>query len=407
MTKTQPDTPTPASEDVSSTNCPSARTNDKQVNGSKRCGEAVLTRMSDVEAVPIQWLWLYRIPLGRLTVIAGDPGLGKSFVTLDMAARVSTGTKWPDGRTNRQGSVVLLNIEDDAADTIRPRLDAAGADVERIHLISGVRPSSIEETKPFSLGNDLSPLRDVLKGMPDCRLVVVDPITAYLGGVDTNSDVRVRQVLGPLATLAESQGVAIVLVMHLNKGQDLGAIYRVSGSMAFTAAARATWLVAKDRESPDRRLLLPQKMNLCRNPGGLAFSLTTSGNGERAATHDHLEHVDHPEHPTARVKWEPGRIDVDADSVVGAGDRGPSKLQEAMDFVRGVLVEPMLAKDVEEAAAAEGISLGTLRRAKKVLKVRSDREPGADGRSLWSLPCDHDQVEQGDQVEQDDHGSQG
>jgi len=196
-----------------------------------------------VKPEPIRWLWPGRVPLGKLTLIVGDPGLGKSFLTLDLAARVSAGEPWPDapGAENTPGAVVLLSAEDDLADTIRPRLDAAGADVERVAALS-----------ISSLQRDLPDLEKAMHDAPGVRLVVIDPITAYLAGTDSHKNADVRSLLAPLAELAARHRVAVVAVSHLNKHVGGSALYRAQGSLAFTAAARAVWLVAKDKADVGR-----------------------------------------------------------------------------------------------------------------------------------------------------------
>ncbi|KKL07141.1 hypothetical protein LCGC14_2588990, partial [marine sediment metagenome] len=182
----------------------------------------ILIRLSDVKPEPLTWLWPGRMPLGKVTVISGDPGLGKSVITLDIAARVSKGTAWPDlpDTTNPSGSVILLSAEDDVADTIRPRLDAAEADVSRIAVLEAVRYPNPEsgawEKKMFSLRRDLSALEKAIKKLGDVRLIVIDPITAYLDGTDSHKNADVRGLLAPLSELAAKHKVAVLAVSHLN-----------------------------------------------------------------------------------------------------------------------------------------------------------------------------------------------
>jgi RecA-family ATPase len=153
---------------------------------------------SDINAVDVQWLWPGRIPVGRITLLVGLPGKGKSLVTIDAAARVSTGMPWPDGSNCPRGSAILITAEDNPNDTIRPRLDAAGADVSRVGLLSMLRRRDTNgrpiET-PFTLA-DVAELEKELLRLPDCKLVVIDPVGAFLGGgVDAHRDNEVRAVL--------------------------------------------------------------------------------------------------------------------------------------------------------------------------------------------------------------------
>jgi putative DNA primase/helicase len=342
-------------------------------------GEPVIVRLADVKPEPVAWLWPGRIALGKLTLIAGDPGLGKSFVTLDMAARVSTGCGWPDrpGVSIEPGGVVLLSAEDGIADTIRPRLDAAGADVARIVALEAIRAvceHGRESARTFDLSRDLLALESAIRSVDGCRLVVIDPVTAYLGGVDSHKNAEIRGLLAPLSAIAERHRVAVVAVTHLNKSGAGPAIYRAMGSLAFAAAARAAWAVSKDKDDPKRRLLLPIKNNIAPDTGGLAYRIEPTGVGGCPV-----------------VAWEPDPVNVSADDAL-AGDRdqggGGGALDEAMEWLRDTLSDgPCPAKDVKAAAESDGIKLRTLDRAKKSLGVKADREGYAsEGRWVWAMP---------------------
>lgn len=341
-------------------------------------GAPVIVRLSDVRPEPVAWLWPGRIALGKLTLIAGDPGLGKSFLTLDMAARVSRGWAWPDapGVATTPGGVVLLNAEDGVADTIRPRLDAAGADVTRIVTLEAVRSvgaNGRESARAFDLSRDLSALEDAIQSVEGCRLVVIDPVAAYLGGVDSHKNAEVRGLLTPLGAIAERHGVAVVAVTHLNKSAGGPAIYRAMGSLAFAAAARAAWVVSKDRAGPHRRLLLPIKNNIAMDTGGLAYRIEPLG-------------VD----GCPVVEWEPDPVNVSADDAL-AGDRGEgggrSERDDAAEWLVNQLAKgPQAAKDVERDASEAGYSFATVRRAKAAIGVVS-RKPAFGGPWEWTLPA--------------------
>ncbi len=342
----------------------------------------VLVSLADVRPEGVKWLWPGRVALGKITLLAGDPGLGKSFVTLDMAARVSTGAAWPDGaEAGPPGGAVLLSAEDDVADTIRPRLDAAAADVARVVALQAVRAPDPEtggtRELPFTLSADLPALEEAVEKTPSCRLVVIDPISAYLGGgahFDSHRNSDVRAVLAPLAALAARRGVAVVVVTHLRKGEG-PAMYRAMGSLAFVAAARAAWAVARDRDDPAgrRRLFLPVKNNLSLEQTGLAFELRPAGD-------------------VAVVTWEAGAVEVSADEALGPPPRrapGPKaeRRDEAAEWLRAALAggPRLVAELAEEAREAMGFSAPTLRRARKVLGVMAFRQmvPGA---WFWRLP---------------------
>lgn len=231
--------------------------------------------MSSVIAEPIQWLWPARIPLKKLSTIAGDPGLGKSLTTLDIASRVSTGRPFTDGSMPPKGDTLIMTTEDDPADTIRPRLDACFADTDRIHFMEYGTDDSGKKKLPDL--RDLLSLRDALEQIRerggDPKMIVVDPIEAYLAGADAHTNAEVREVLSPLAVFARKEGVAIITVQHLNKGQGPAA-YRVGGSIAFTAQSRAVWIVTRDQEDENLRLFLPLKMNIAKDTGGLSFHVS-------------------------------------------------------------------------------------------------------------------------------------
>jgi hypothetical protein len=172
----------------------------------------VLRCMADINPRQVNWLWPKRIAAGRITLLVGLPGAGKSFLTCDMASRVSTGTPWPDGTDCQRGSVILVTAEDDPHDTIRPRLDAHYADVARIHLLSAVRRAD-EQGKEVELMftlKDVDDLEVALQKLADCKLIIVDPIGSFLGGrTDAHRDNEVRSVLAPIAMLAEQYGPAV------------------------------------------------------------------------------------------------------------------------------------------------------------------------------------------------------
>ena len=346
------------------------------------CGPVVIN-LADVQPKSVQWLWPGRFALGKLTLLAGDPGLGKSLLTLDMAARVSTGSPWPDAPDVAIdiGGVVLLNAEDDVADTIRPRLDAAGADVQRINLIRAVRrrpqfdtdddgqPDPVE--MPFDLRYNLPALASTIEATPDCQLVVIDPITAYLGGIDSHKNAELRGLLAPLSDLASRHRVAVVAVTHLNKNSAGPAIYRSMGSLAFVAAARAVWAVTKDADDPHRRLVLPVKINLAADVLGLAYEIRSAESGE-----------------TAVVAWEPDPVEVSADEALGS-DRGHADDgEDAASWLREALNDGELpAAEVLRQGRANGFTDKATRKAFKSIGGTRRREGfGPGGIWYWKLP---------------------
>lgn len=336
-------------------------------------GAPIVVRMSDVVAKPVSWLWHGRIPRGCVSVLAGRPGDGKSFATVDWAARVSTGQAWPDGGPACGGDVLLVSGEDDPERVLRPRLDAHGADATRVHLLRAVHrisPSGKRGEGMFSL-DDLPALEAALARLPEPVLCVIDPIGSFLGRrVDAHRDNEVRGVLAPVNALAERFGVAMVVVAHHNKSSAGRADDLILGSRAFTGLARAVVHLLRDPDDDARRLLLPGKMNLARQPTGLAFRV---------------------EGEPGRVVWESAPVDLKADGVLAAlsgRQCGGGVLEEATEWLRDVLsAGPQSAGDVRERAERDGIKGRTLDRAKAALGVVATREGFAnDGRWVWVLP---------------------
>ena len=327
---------------------------------------AVTRRASDVAPQAIRWLWEPHFAAGKLSLIVGDPGLSKSTLTSCIASHVTTGTDWPNGRRCPVGEVLMVNAEDDPADTTRPRLDAAGALVEKVHFLDGVTDCTDGPTRSFNLGH-VDVIDDFLETNPAVRLVIIDPISAYMAGIDSHKNTDVRAVLAPIAALAAKHGVAVIAVSHLNKGQG-AAIYRSSGSMAFVAASRATYLVAKSEDGPDRRLLLPVKNNLGPDTHGIGYLLKTT------------------ESNVPFVEWLPEPVTQTADEVLrSSAEDQRTSTDDCVDWLRAVLSDgDKAASEVMTAAERLGFSPKVLRRAREKLEVRTDKA-GVKAGWIWSL----------------------
>lgn len=338
-------------------------------------GDPALVRVADVEPEAVSWLWPGRIALGKLTLLVGDPGLGKSLVTLDLAARVSAGSGWPDrpGQRTEPGGVVLVSAEDDVADTIRPRLDAAGADVSRVVALGGVH--AVDErgrayVAMLDLSRHVAAIERAIQSVPDCRLVIVDPVSAYLGATDSHKNAEVRGVLAGLATLAAKHRVALLTVSHLNKSAGNPAIYRATGSLAFVAAARAAWSVSRDKDDPRRRLMLPVKNNIAPDTGGLAFRVEPRDPGGAPV-----------------LEWEPDPVTVSADDALAAErDRGGrTERDDAADWLQDYLADgPKPAGVAMTEARAAGFTQRTIGRAKALAGVRTHKAAFGGG-WVWTL----------------------
>ncbi|MDE2058745.1 MAG: AAA family ATPase [candidate division NC10 bacterium] len=209
--------------------------------------DAVIIRLADVQPEPVTWLWPGRVPLGKLTVLDGDPGLGKSTLAFDLAARVSNGSLMPDGSPSLPGGAVILTLEDGLADTVVPRLTVAGADLAKIVALQGVKGADGKLRVPTV--EDIAALTCACQQVA-AKIVLIDPLMAYLPS-QRNSwrDQDVRQALAPLAKMAEENGVAVLVIRHLNKSGGSQSIYRGGGSIGIVGAARMALLVAKDPEN--------------------------------------------------------------------------------------------------------------------------------------------------------------
>jgi hypothetical protein len=247
-------------------------------------------RASDLQPEKLVWVWPGRIPEGKLVLLGGPPGLGKSQTTAFMSAIVSNGGSWPCGEgATLPGDVIFMSAEDGITDTIIPRLIAAGADTTRVHIVAAATKPDGTGRKTFSLKTDVDLLEEKAREIGKVRLIIVDPISAYMGGSDGNGNVETREVLEPLADMANRLKIAVVAVTHLNKGGSGGnqsALNRFAGSIAFVAAARAAFAVIEDPEDDERRLLLQAKNNLGKKCQGLAFRLEQRLDGFREPGRD-------------------------------------------------------------------------------------------------------------------------
>jgi putative DNA primase/helicase len=345
-------------------------------------GTLIVECIADIEAEPILWLWPGYIARRKLTVIAGDPGLGKSQITASIAAVVTTGGRWPVTREQCDpGDVLFLTAEDAAADTLRPRLEAAEAALAHVYVVNGVirgyTADGSRQERMFSLAEDLRALEAKLAELANVAVVVIDPISAYLGKTDSHKNAEVRALLAPLGELAARHNVAIIAISHLNKAGTTRALMRVIDSVAFTAAARGAYLVSADPDDQARRLLLSIKNNLAKEPDGLAFRI------EGATVTSRTGPI-----KTSRVMWEATPVTITADEAVqsDATSERCTAVNEAVEWLRETLANgPIPSADVFEQAKADRLSERTLKRAAKKLGVKSQKT-GMGGPWSMSLP---------------------
>jgi hypothetical protein len=332
-----------------------------------------VTRLSEVRPEAVRWPWPGRIPLGKLTVVDGDPGLGKSTLLLALAARASRGQAMPDGsRGDLDGAigVVILSAEDGLADTIRPRLDAAGADTARVVALTSVADAAGERLPTLV---DIAVIRAAIVEA-GAGLVLIDPLMAYLPGeVNSYRDQDIRRVLAPLAGLAEETGAAVVFIRHLTKGGAANPLYRGGGSIGIVGAARSALLVARDPDAPDgsRRILAVAKCNLAAEATSLAYRMEPAENGR------------------VRVVWEGETAHTAAGLLAATNETAEERDagSDAADFLLAALAEgERPAEEVYREAERVGVAKRTLNRAQQRVGVLVPKEGfGRDGRWLWAL----------------------
>jgi putative DNA primase/helicase len=348
----------------------------------------VWDRMSDIEPEPVEWIWKNRLARGKITMVAGNPGLGKSQIGIDIAARISNGGEFSDGQRAPIGSILILTAEDAAADTVRPRCEGASADLDRVHRLKAVVFKG-GHTTTFSLQHDLVALGKKVKELGDVALVIIDPITSYMGGgreMDSHRNTDVRSTLEPLAAWAEQHNVAVLCITHPPKNAPAKAIHALVGSIAFSAAPRLVFLAIEDAEAQGRRLLLAVKNANGPKAPGLGYFI--------------VETTISKDITTTCVTWDNRPVTVTADEALAqTSGRDTPALNEAVDFLREHLCDgPRAQPDLQKAAKAAGITWGTIRRAKDRLGVKA-RKLGLEGGWQWALPKhDHPRPETDERV---------
>lgn len=335
--------------------------------------------LTSYESRQVRWVWEGRIPLGKITIIDGDPNMGKSVIAnADLAARVTTGAEMPDGGAGmgEPRSVVLVVAEDDIGDTVRPRLEAAGADLDYMFTMP-VQRNDDGQVIPLTIPDDLEKLREVIEEV-GAALVVIDPITAFLSeSINSHNDASVRRALSPLKELAEETGTAVLLVRHLNKSGDAKAIYRGGGSIAFSGAARSALVVERVPSDPEWSALAQVKGNLSRKSLTIKYRVISAG----------------PDDKIALIEWGE-TCELSADDLLRKPDarkNAPAR-NEATAFLMDVLSEsPMAAGQVQKHAVEAGLSWTTVKRASTELGVVKKPKRKTTGKKeisgwMWSLP---------------------
>lgn len=337
-----------------------------------------IIRAADIAPEPIRWLWEGWLARGKLVIMAGAPGTGKTTLAMKFAAAVSTGGTWPDGTSAHQGNVLVWSGEDDPRDTLVPRLHAAGADLSRIFFVGDTVPAGAE-SRNFDPARDLAALTRAIAGVIDAgeiRLLIVDPIVSAVAG-DSHKNAEVRRALAPLVELAVKLDCALLGISHFSKGtQGRDPHERVTGSIAFSALARLVMATAKtkDEEGSPGQILVRVKSNIGPDHGGFRYDF------------EQTELVGYPGVFASRAQWGDA-LEGDAKELLDSSDdTGNTDID---DWLRDVLAAgPMKKQDVERLGKANGFSSDQLQRSKTRLGVEHERVGfGKNAAYWWKLPA--------------------
>ena len=333
----------------------------------------VLVNGADLNPEPVQWLWRGWLALGKLHLLAGAPGQGKTTIAIAFAATITIGGRWPDGSRCDAGHVLVWSGEDDPADTLLPRLMAAGGDRSRVHFVTGSRVNG--NLEPFDPARDMVALQAAADRIGNVRLIIVDPIVSAVTG-DSHKNTETRRALQPLVDLAANMNAALVGITHFSKaGQGGDPSQRVLGSVAFTAVARVVMVAARvqTEDGEPRRILARSKSNIGPDDGGYEYNLEQS---------EPLPGIE-----ANLVTWgasvQGTARDLLTDPTEQDGEDRNAQTT-ASNFLTEMLTDgPRCSKDLEAQAREAGISWRTIRRASDTMGII--KKPGTDKRWYWKM----------------------
>ncbi len=334
-----------------------------------------------IKPATIKWLWPGRIPLGKLTLLFGDPGIGKSLLTTTIAAHVSTGKPWPDGSKCPEGETLLFSAHDNVPAVIVPRLIAAGADLTKV--FNGAEVQSGDGTMhSFSMLENVNDIADTLEAHPDIKLIVIDPIFAYMGNVDEYSNASVSAMLAPWRELATRYEVTVLMITFINDETDQFARYRAYGSDAFTGSCPHSFVLASDYRDPDNRLLLPARNSLAPDIGGLEFTIAEQDG-----------------YPV--IQWGPNPATISADEALEPPDEDQAAISECCVWMLDFLSSgPQRGKVGIREGSQLGFNKQEMCRARERLGVAAANKsgPADDGKQSWTweLPKSKTAAKKGD-----------
>lgn len=330
-----------------------------------------VVRLRDVVPEELEWVWYRRMPRAMATLLAGDPGLGKSYLSLDIATRISKGSPWPDGSGMApRGRVLIVSAEDHLAKIIQPRLAKLGANLDLIDYVPIEVPTGESDEYEFL---DLTMHLDRIGGelqRSETVLLIVDPITSFMPGVDSNKDTEVRNLLMRISKMAELTNCTALCIKHINKTRaESNALYRVGGSIAFSGGARSVMLVGNHPEDPTTFVLAAGKSNYSEKPDSILYSIKADGTD------------------TGVFTWGEAITLTADDMLIRASKPRESAIDKGKEFLAAYLASgPARATTVVEAAKTAGIGHSSLNKAKAELGVITKRI-GPDRYWQWSLPA--------------------
>ncbi|MGI8851890.1 MAG: AAA family ATPase [Methyloceanibacter sp.] len=329
--------------------------------------------VADFETMPLDWFWEPFIPLAMTTAMFGDGGIGKSTIVLDIIARLTANKRMPLCKGEAlSGSALILTKEDDMNRVVRPRLEAAGADLTKVHVPGYDVPDDPKEFDTHvDLNKCIAELEKQIIKHGDVRIIVLDPASDFCGKVDPNEEKPVRDFLTPLTSLARRYDIALVIIIHVNKDQMQAAHHRGLGSVAWRNVPRSAVLVADDPDTGGRKLMVQTKTNLTEfGLCALGFTMRTVKVGESGY---------------GVVEWEDQLCDADPEKLM-AKRQPKSKLEQAKEFLQDLLKDGSMPRDdIKYAAEGEGISWASIRRAKDALRIQSFKRKG-ESEYRWRLP---------------------
>lgn len=339
-------------------------------------------RASEIEVKAIDWLWKDRIAKGKITMFAGEGGIGKSTLLLYLASLITTGGTFPvDKQVFQEGNVVILSAEDDAADTMVPRLKASKANLERIFFLEGTKKYDLDGNEFFSsitLDKDISKIDNMICRIGSVELLIIDPISAYLGEINDHSNSEVRVMLARLKKIAEKRNCSIILNTHLSKtngASKSSASNRVMGSVAYVNASRSTYLISRDPEDPkNKRLFVPVKNNLAPDGTGFAYKIKpVISDGFESTTVEFFDEI----------------VNETANEILdeNASENKIAK-QEAIEFLLDFLSTGCKSfNEIKRASEERMIARTTLKRAKDELNIVTEQSLSDKRKTVWFLPA--------------------